>query len=793
MFLNFLKVIYRYLLRSRFFTLLNIAGLSIGTSCSIIIYLFVQYETSYDDFHKDGDQIYRVIRQSEINGMPYNIGITSAPFATALKEDYTEKIKDVTRAMPIRASVQFSDKIFSEEGFLLADENFFNFFSFPLAKGNPDDVLKLPNSIVMSRVLATKYFGEEDPIGKTVRVEGELDLVVTGIMDELPGHTHLQFNAVIPILSAANDDWYREWWSNSLNTYVKASRQDATFLNQHFPAFMDKYFGEDFKRVGNKIGLSLEPLKDIYFHHDTRYERNIAHGDERYVLVFGIMGVLLIVLAAINYINLATAQAAKRAREVGIRKTLGSSRVTIAAQFLSESFLLCCMSLFVALMIAQLVIPIFNTRFDTHLPDVLNEQAVWIFVISLLVVLTVLAGSYPAFLLSSFKPVAVLKAQVKGDIRYLFLRRGLVVFQFSISVFMIITTLFIDKQLTFMRDKDLGFVANNVAVVKLNNRLIGTQVESFKKRLETESSFSTVSVSSGYPGGFYDASTVNIEGESETIRMRTLTADADLLTALNVKLVAGRFFSKDIVDEALRSVVINETSVQQLGWTAEEALGKRVLVAQFDTVYKEVVGVVADYHFTSLKEKIDPLVIRYGMIGWGNLLIPLDGNDLQDQVAKIENVWDSYGSGFPLQLTFMDDVLHQLYTTEEKQGKVFKILSVISVLIASLGVLGLSSYLAAQRKKEIGIRKVLGASVNQVSILLMKDLLLLVFISIFITIPLCYWAIVQWSQGFAYRVSLTANVFLFGSGIVLLIASVIVGLNAVRAAMENPAVAIRME
>ena len=795
MFQNFIKVIFRYLFRSRFFTALNIIGLSVGIGCCILIYLFVRYELSYDDFHSDRNQIYRVIRQSEINGMPYNIGITSAPFASALIQDYPERIDEVTRAMPIRTSVQANDKVFAEDQFLLADENFFSFFSFPLLKGSAADVMKLSNSIVISKAMAKKYFGDDDPVGRALRVDGNLELVITGVMDDLPGHTHLQFSAVIPILSASHDEWYNEWWSNTLNTYVKVgNKQDVTFLNQSFPAFMDKYFGEDFKRVGNKIGLKLEPLKDIYFNYDTRYERNIVHGDKRYVFVFASMGILLVVLAAINYVNLTTAQASRRAREVGIRKTLGSSRWTIATQFLCESLLLCGLSLMVALMFAQLAVPVFNTTFDTHLPDVLSQSGVWIFMALLLLVLTVLSGSYPAFLLSSFKPVSVLKGTVKGDIQYLFLRRVLVVFQFCISIFMIITTLFIDKQLTFMQNKDLGFVTNNIAVVSLNNRMVGEDVEEFKTRLVVEKGFSNVSISSGHPGGFYDATTINVEGsETERIRMRTLITDEDFLGTLNIRLVAGRFFSNDITEDGQRSVVLNETAVRQLGWTAEEALGKRVQRAQFDSVYKEVVGVVEDYHFTSLKERIEPLIVSYGTIGWGSLIVRFRDGDVQEQVDKVRQVWDSYGSGFPLELAFMDDVVNRLYAMEEKQGRIFKILSIISLLIASLGVLGLASYLTAQRKKEIGIRKVLGASENQVTLLLAKDLLLLVLIAIIFASPLGYWAITQWSQGFAYRVSVDLTIFVLGSGLVFLIAVIIVGFNALRAASENPVTALRTE
>lgn len=793
MLLNFIKVIFRYLLRSRFFSLLNVFGLSIGLACCLIIYSFVANELSYDRFHEKGDHIYRVIRQSEMSNMPYNIGITSGPFAEALRLDFGDRIAETTRAMVFNGLIQFQDNSFMEERLLLADKNFFQFFSYPLTEGSPASVLDSPGNIVLSRKLARKYFGNATAIGKTIRLENEYDLVVTGIMDILPGNTHLQFDAVASLALVENEGWYKEWWNNSTNTYVQvASPDDIIYLRANFARFMDKYFGKDFERVGNRIALDLEPLKDIYFNYDTRYDQNIAHGDKRYVYVFGSVGVLLILLAAMNYINLATAQTSQRSKEVGIRKTLGSTQKHIAAQFLSESFFLCFISLCIGVAIAQLIIPVFNVYFGVSIPDVFNAGALVYFIPLLLIVIAVLAGSYPAFLLASLKPLRVMQGQLKGEMPYLLLRKVLVVFQFSISVFMIIATVFISRQLDFIKEADLGFSPNKIAIVKVNNPVIQRNQKSFKERVLQKGQVESASLASGHPGGFYDATTVNIEGQEENLRMRTLWADEDLLNTMNIRLVKGRFFTREFPADSAYSVVLNETAVRQLGWTTEEALGKRVMLAQFDSVYKHVVGVVKDYHFTSLKERIEPLVIAHRPRG-NNLILKLAGSDLHQSVSSIEEIWDSYDTGFPMELTFQDDALGRMYTRETTQGKMFSVFSFISLTIACLGILGLASFMAEQRRKEIGIRKVLGATVNQLSLLLAKDLLSLVLLANIIAMPLGYWAIEKWSENFAYKVAVSPLIFLAGAITVLIIAAAIIGAKASRTALENPVISLRAE
>ena len=793
MFNNFFKVIFRNLLRRRFFAALNIAGLSIGTACCIVIYLFITTEMSYDRFHVDGEKIFRAIRQSNINGMPYNIGVTSGPYADALRQDYDSRIQSTTRALAFNSVIKHDTKTYVEEKLLLADPNFFEFFSYPLASGDPSQVLSQPNNIVISKSFAKKYFGNQDPIGKPLRLDDEYDLVVTGVLEDLPYRTHLQFDAVGSAAIIANESWYSDWWANSFYTYVKLEKElDADFLNKTFPDFMDKYLGDDFVRVGNKTGLVLEPLPDIYFNYETRYENNILHGDERYVYVFGSIGVLLLLLASINYINLATAQTNERAKEVGIRKALGSSQKKVAVQFLSESFFLSLIALTIGICMSQFIIPFFYNAFGLSIPGLFTDPYLLVFLTVLLLFITVVSGAYPSFLLASYKPVKILKGEIKGNLQYLFLRKALVVFQFSISAFMLIATLLVNDQLSFMLDKDLGYRPEQLVVVKINNDAIQQRGRAFKNELLRNNNILEGSYTSGYPGGFYDASTISLQASDETMRMRTLRCDEDLLKTMDLKLMAGRFFSSEFPSDSISSVILNETAVKQFGWTPGEAIGKQLMRAQFDSTFKSVVGVVQDYHFTSLKQKIEPLIISH-INSDGHLLLKVSGTDIPRTVAALQNTWDGFATGFPLEFTFLDEVIGRLYTSEVVQGKVFRTFSVISVLIACLGILGLASYISSQRRKEIGIRKVLGATAGQVSALLMKDLILLVVIANTIAIGVAYWAIVEWSEGFAYRAPLDPLLFILGALIVFVVALVIVGFNASKVAVENPTSALRSE
>lgn len=790
---NLLKVIFRFFLRSRFFTILNITGFSIGLSSCIIIYLYVQHELSFDRFHKDGDRIYRVIRQSQVNGVPYNIGITSAPFAEALTQDYSNHIQTVTRALPFSSLIQYQDLSFIEERLMLADKNFFQFFSYPLSVGDAASVLSTPNGIVISEAFARKYFGNSDPVGQSLRMDDEYDLVVTGVLAPLPGNSHLQFDAVGSLELISAEEWLHEWWNNSLNTYVQVNTDaSVNFLQSAFPSFMDKYFGADFARIGNRIGLSLEPLQEIYFNYATRFETNVAHGDRRYVYIFSSIGFIIILLATINYINLATTQATERAREVGIRKTLGSQRATIALQFMGESSILCFIAALIALAVTQVSVPLLNSNLNLAIPSIADMPRLWLFLIPLIAVLSLLSGVYPAFILSSFTPVKVLKGIVKGNVEFLIIRKGLITFQFTISAAMIIVSIFIGRQLRFMQEADLGFQKDQVLLVALNNEEIRQRQQSLITMLERSPMVASVSSSSGSPGGYHDATTVAVEGLENGLRMRTLFSDENYVQSLGLTMAQGRFFSKEYPSDSLTSVVLNETAVKALGWSNEEAIGKRVRMTMFDSLFRNVVGVVKDFHFVSMKQSIEPLIISFRNRN-NNLVIKIASSNPSQAATNVESVWSTFNTGYPIEMRFLDDVLQRMYRSEHSQGRIFTILSVISIVIASLGIFGLASYMAVQRRKEIGIRKILGGTAIQIGVLLIRDLLLLVVIAVIIAIPVCYYGLQKWSESFAYRTEISVDIFIAGFLSVISIAFIIVAYNAAKTIMESPVKSLRSE
>jgi putative ABC transport system permease protein len=793
MLINFIKATLRSLSRYRFFTILNILGLTTGLACCIVIYLFVENELSYDRFHEDKDVTYRAIRRSGINGIPYQIGITSYPIGEALRQDFEGHIESLVRAMPYQGLVQYKDMSILEDYLMLADSNFFTFFSYPLDAGDPKTVLAHPNSVVLSKAMAVKYFGDDDAIGKVLRLEEQYDVTVTGLLADLPGNTHLRFDMVAGMQLLANDPQSNDWWSNRLHTYVKIrTPQSFEVVNSGLTDFMTKYFGKDFERTGNRIDLGLEPLQDIYFNKDTRYDRSIAHGDRGYVIIFSSIGVLILLMAVINYINLASAQASYRAKEVGVRKTLGSSVRGIATQFLMESSVLSAVSMAVAILVAKFCIPWLNATMNLGIPDVFSNATLAVFALVILVAISLLAGSYPAFLLSSLRPLTIIKGAVKGGLQYVMLRKGLVIFQFCISVFMIIATLSIDHQLRYMSELDPGFNSSKVMVVRMNNETSHRNGEIMKQRILANAGFESASFLSGYPGGYFDATTVRVEGIEEGIRMRTLFTDEHFAATMKVGVAAGRYFSEEFPADSTRSVLVNETAVRMMGWSPDEAIGKTVRLTMGDSIPKTIVGVIEDFHFISMKQQIEPMIVHYSDMSW-NMVLRVSGDDLQQQLAKVESIWKEYSPNFPSEIFFLDERLSQLHSDDRQQGKMFRMLSGISIFIACVGILGLVAYIASERKKEMGIRKVIGATVMQIAFLLMKDLLALVIVAAILAIPLSYVAVFEWSEQFAYKAPFQVLIFFAGGIAVVAIATLVVGAHSLRTAIENPVKFLRSE
>ena len=789
---NFIKSILRNLWKQRLYTLINVAGLICGVTVSILVYLYVQRELRFDQDFKNADRLYRVLRKADLNGNKYLIGVTSAPFAEALQTDFPQDIEQTLRVSTEGDWVRYEDKVFYENNFCLTDSNFFDIFPYELLVGDKATALSLPNNVIVTEQMAHKYFGDDDPIGKVLLVADTIDLVVSGVIDTKSTPTHLNFDFLGNIQLSYTAPWFFDWWNNGLQTYVIAKdNANIGAMSSQLPAFMDKYFGKDFAANKNRIDLELQPLDEVYFEKQVRYDW-IAHGNKETVYVFSAVAVFIILIAIINFINLSTAKSISRAKEVGVKRALGSSRAQLIAQFMLESCLITGVALGLSLMLAEIVIPVLNNLLGLQLALAITPSlmlSLFIF----FVLLSLLAGLYPAFILSGFKPVSVLKSHVKSSKEGALFRKSLVVFQFGISAFLIVATLVAGRQLKFLNQKSLGFDKENVVLIHANNDDIYNQRDAFKRLLEQVPGVRHVSKIVGEPGGFHDTMALQVEGLDEMPRMRTAFVDEDYAETFDIPLAAGRDFSVKYPADMIHSIIINEAGAREIGWSPEEAIGKRVSIRMRDTVDREVIGVFRDFHFASLKTSIEPMVISPAATWVSQFAVRIDGNNYSNTIAGIEKAWKSIVPQYPFAFEFLDDRLDGLYQGEQLQSRLFEIFAAISILIACLGIVGLATFTASQRNREIGIRKVLGATVGQLTYMVMREFLILVLVATLIACPLGWWSTEKWMSEFAYRINVDPSLFLVVPLITLGIAVLSVIYQALRVATNNPASVLKEE
>ncbi len=784
----------RNLYRHRSTSFISIFGFAFGLVAAFFLYSYIYSEITTDQFHTDKDKIYRTLRVSEMNGTPYRIGVTSVPYAEALVNDYPEDIQEVVRTLPENGLVAVGEKRFMEEDLLFVDDNFFEFFSYPLKTGDKSAVLTTANSVVLSNSAAKKYFGDEDPIGQIIEVDNEYEFIVTGVMDDIPANTHLDFSMVFSIDLFERFDWFGGWWNNSLHTYVKVpSTQQAAQLDGKLDQFMDKYLGEDFKRSGNKIGLELEPLEDIYFNDETRYD-HAQHGNYASIFTLAVVTIAILFIACFNYVNLSIAQSFTRAKEVGVRKVLGGSKSRLVFQFLTESLLILCISILLSIGACEVLLPAFNSFFGLEVTLNWLDQNVLVFIFALILVVVLTSGVYPALLLSSFKSVSILRGSKLSSGKNVGLRKALVVTQFAISIFLIVASILIGIQTNYLNSKDLGFDKEAIVLIDLNNSEIRSKRDQFKDRLLTNANTLGVSSISGEPGGFHDASTFQITGIDASNRMRTLFVDTEYFNLMDIDIAAGRGFSKEIATDEEFAVVLNEKAVAELGIAPDEVLGRKVTMPGWDISNVPIIGVVKDYHFISLRDEIEPLAILCG--GYHRkLAVKINMNEARDQLLFIDQTFSELAPGFPMSYQFLDDSLGDLYEKETQQVRIFSAFSSLSIFLACLGIFGLAAYAAQQRQKELGIRKVLGATAEQLIGLISKEFIILVLVATIIAIPAGWYFIQQWLGGFAYRIEIMDYwyVFLIGGFATVLIALATVSFKTYRAAVSDPTESIRNE
>ena len=798
---NYLKTAIRNIRKNKLFSAINILGLSIGIALCFVIMLYVQDELSFDRFNEKADRIYRIAFKASINGGNIFEANVMPPVAAALKREYPEVEEAARLNTNGQIKVGYKGKIFKENNFVAVDSNFFSVFTLPFFKGDPKTALMEPHTIVLTKDMAQKYFGNEEPLGKLLKLDNEV-FRVTGVMENIPENSHFHFDLFVSLsnLPYAKDP---SWMTSGMFTYIVLKEgNDYKKLEAKFPAMVEKYMGpqiqknmgislEQFRTKGNKLGFVLQPLTSIHLYSHSNAELG-ENGDASYVYIFGGIAVFMLVVACINFINLSTASASKRAKEVGIRKVSGSARIQLIGQFLSEAVGITMIALIVAFVLIRLTLPAFNEISGKHL--YFNTKPVFAFIILGLLV-GLVAGLYPAFYLSSFKPIAVLKGKFTSNNKSFGLRSSLVVFQFFISVGLIIGTIVVYQQMKFIQSKKLGYDKEQLLTIP-NSYVLGKNEQVYKQDMLKDARIVNATVSFYKPAGpsGNNNALAYPEGHDNQI-MKTLEyhVDEQYIPTFRMQMATGRNFSASFATDSL-AMIVNETAARAFGWGTTNAIGKTVIRQNSDkgtNVPFHIVGVVKDFNFKSLHEFITPLLMTYQPEG--GLIFKIKTTDLSGLLSKMKKEWDAFNTDEPFTYTFLDDLYNKTYAAEQKTGTILNIFSILTVFVACLGLFGLATYTAEQRTKEIGIRKVLGATVTQVTQMLTKEFLKLVLIASLIAFPVAWWAMHSWLENFAYRIEFQWWVFALAAGVALLIAMLTVSFQAIKAAIANPVSSLRSE
>jgi len=792
MFKNYFKTAWRNLIKNKAFSVINILGLTIGITVCMMIYLFLLNEFSVDNFHKNGKSIYRVMRHFKHDGKSSSVAYLSGPYAPALLNDFKGEIDKAVRVIPNDNLVVIGEKSFHEKKVLAVDADFFDFFTFPLLKGNPSSVLKDPGNVVLTETIAKKYFGSvQNAMGKTITLDKKLPLKVTGIAKNVPSNSHLDFDMVMPLENYKNLDMMKSWFSNGLYTYIELDPHTTQAqLEKQFPGFMEKYMGSGMRKFGFNFSLTITPLKEIYFENGAF--DGVKHGDKTVVYIFLSIAILILLIACINFMNLSTIRAAERSKEVGLRKVLGAMRKSLIWQFIGESVLLATISCIISVGLLSLVMPWYNQLLGYSLTVSWHTAPVYLFLTGVILIVGFLAGCYPAFVLSAFSPVEALKGKLKLGKGGASFRLALVVVQFSISVFLIVGTIIITKQMNYVKNKKLGYNKEQTVIVPIDNMDIYNNMQSFKTGLQNQSAVQSVSLMSGAPGGFFDSYTFDVEGHQERMTTNTEFADFEFVKTLGLKIIAGRNFSAQFPTDSTDAVLLNQTAAAKFGWTPDEAIGKWLQNTARDSAKRQVIGVVADFNFQSLKENINALVISPSD-DRRVALIKLRPGNITTGLNLIKKEYALAAPGYPLEYKFLDEQFNQMYKKDLRQQTILSVFAGLAIFVACLGLFGLASFTATKRYKEIGVRKVLGSSVKGIVILLSKDLLKPVIIATCIAMPIGYWAMSRWLQNFAYQTSLDWWVFALAALITFLIALLTVSIKAMKVATANPVKSLRSE
>ena len=811
---NYLKVAFRSLVKQRIYSVINILGLSVGIASALLITLYVQYEFSYDKYLTNADNIYKIALERKYPNHSTFYAVVPHSYSEVIASDIPE-IKQVTRLTPPNNNVLVSyknsrdeKKSFEENFVSAADSNFFKMFQIPFIKGNAGSALTKPNDLVITATTAKRYFGDEDPMGKTLDVDGG-NFTVTGVIQDLPENSHFRFDFITNISAIAF--YKRENYTGfSAHMYLELSPgSNPKAVESKIPGLVDTYAAAqiernlgkswaDYKKEGNGYRYFLQPLTSIHLD-ATNIEAKMEPGGSINFMYFLIsIAVLLVVIACINFMNLATARSAERAREVGVRKTMGSQKGQLIAQFLAESTLLSLIASGLAMVIIQLVLPAFNELTEKHL-NLHLSFSIAIGLLALALFIGFLAGSYPAFVLSGFNPVVVMKGNFTGNKSGNWLRNGLVIFQFSISIVLIVGTLVVRQQMQYLQSKSLGFDKEQMLVVERAFVLDREKAKTFVEELRQLPDIRGAAVSSALPGkqGDFQGIFFQPEGSSEILTTKSMLVADEMAETLGMELVEGNWFSQNTNDSL--NILLNEAAVKTMG--LKNPIGLKLSNVQQRregnvTVAYTIIGVVKNFHFQSLRDQITPLVMLSTETNPGNfqyVMVRIKAGQYESAIATIESQWNAMAPDQPFHYLFLDENFNANYKAEKQAGKLFVVFSGLAILVACIGLFGLSAYTAHLRTKEIGIRKVMGASVSGVVILLAKDFTRMVLLAFLIAVPASWYLMKQWLEGFAYRIDLSVGVFLIAGVITIMIAWATVSFQTIKAAIINPVKSLKVE
>jgi len=787
---NYFKTAWRNLLRHKLFSGLNIIGLATGMACSILIFLWVQDELSYDQFNANADQLYRLT--ASVSGA--NVAVVPPPLAYAIKTQIPS-VKNATKIVPLRKMITAGTKKFDEKRVFYADSNFLQMFNYPLLKGNINTVLSSPDNAVITEATSIKYFGNaDDAIGKTIYIDNDIKgttLTVAGILKDIPSNSHLQFDVLLPIALNDKINLPAASWNN-FYSYVYFQLKDATASAPTSLANIQKQVNEILKQNNKEIeaSLNLQPVTDIHLHPDLMLDVP-GQGNSQYVNIFALVAAFILVIACINFMNLATAVSGQRAKEIGLKKTIGAMRSQLIVQFMSESFLISFISLLFSILIVVLMLPLFNQITGKIISFNPFDMKILLGLSGIAIVTGLLSGSYPAFFLSSFNPVNALKGVRILKSQKSFLRNGLVILQFAVSVILIISTIVIYSQLQYIQNRDIGFNKENLLYLKMpETGDLKNNKDAMKATLAQYPDISNYTFTDELPTYLTTGTQLSWRGMNpgtQIIAYR-LRVDEDFAKTFGMQMAAGRFFSKDFGGDD-SSYVVNETALKVMNINVSDAIGKVITIREKEA---PIIGVVKDFNFKPVQQPIEPMVMRSNFAG-GYIVMRTTPANIQKVIGSLQKSFHNVYGDYPFAYGFVNEDLSKLYAAEQRMESLFNVFSVLSIVISCLGLFGLATFAIQQRIKEIGVRKVLGAGEAGIVALLSKDFIRLVAISLIIAFPVAWWAMNEWLQGFVYRIDISWWVFAVAGLTALFITLITVSFQAVKAAIANPVKSLRTE